>query len=255
MYNKYTVIPYNGVILLISIALCDDEVKYLDIYETKINKIAKKLNIDYEVIRFSNGESLLFYLADNPNKFHIIYLDIITGGINGIETAMEIRKFNQFAKIIFLTSSPSFVYSAFDANATNYLLKNTHDNKFEDIFIQTINKLQLSLNQDVIRFKSNKEDIIFNLNNIIYIESFKRLVIIHLNNDVKHEFYYKLSDLTNELSNKGFILTHRSYLVNLQYIKKITNTDVVLKNEVSVPVSRNLLPNVRNAYISYLNKK
>lgn len=253
MYNKHTLL--NEVFLLISIALCDDEVKFLDFYESKINQIALKLNYDIEVIRFKNGESLLFYLADNPNKFHIIYLDIITGGINGIETAMEIRKFNAFAKIIFLTSSPSFVYDAFDANASNYLLKNIHDNKFEDIFIQTINNLNLSLNQDVIRFKNNKEDIIFNLNDILYIESFKRLIIIYLHNGSVHEFYYKLSDLTNELINKHFILVHRSFLVNLQYIKKITNTEIILKNDTSLPVSRNLLSSVRDSYITYLNKK
>lgn len=239
---------------MVSIALCDDEVKFLDFYEEKLNLIAKKLNISLEIIRFKSGESLLFYLADNPNKFEIIYLDIITGGINGIETALAIRKFNEFAKIIFLTSSPSFVYNAFDANATHYILKDTHDNKFEEIFISTIKSINLNLNTAVIRFKSNKEEIIFNLNEISYIESLKRLVIIHLYNKESHEFYYKLSDLTNELSNKNFILVHRSYLVNLQYIKKITQTEIVLKNKIVIPVSRNHMKELKEKYIEYLNK-
>ena len=62
---------------MVSIALCDDEVKFLDFYEHKISEISKKINLSYEIIRFNNGESLLFYLEDNPNKFQIIFLDII----------------------------------------------------------------------------------------------------------------------------------------------------------------------------------
>src|SRR5690606_20259319 len=119
---------------MISIALCDDEIKYLDFYESKIKEIANKHQLLVDIIRFKNGESLLFYLEDNPNKFDIIYLDILTGGMTGIETAMQIRKFNEFAKIIFLTSSESFVYNAFEAKASNYLIKSLHDDKFETIF-------------------------------------------------------------------------------------------------------------------------
>ena len=239
---------------MVSIALCDDEVKFLDFYEHKISEISKKINLSYEIIRFNNGESLLFYLEDNPNKFQIIFLDIITGGINGIETALEIRKSNKLSKIIFLTSSPSFVYNAFDANASNYLLKDIHDNKFEEVFVSTVKELNSSLSNDIIKFKSNNLDTIFLLNEITYFESYKRLVIVHMSNNEKHEFYYKLSDLTNELETKNYILVHRSYLVNMQYIKKISSDNITLKTNVSIPISRNLRNDVKDRFMKYLNK-
>jgi len=37
---------------MISIALCDDEVKYLDFYEQKIKKIANKHQLLVDIIRF-----------------------------------------------------------------------------------------------------------------------------------------------------------------------------------------------------------
>ena len=114
---------------MITIALCDDETKYLDFYESKLTEISLKHQLMIDVIRFKNGESLLFYLEDHPHKFDIIYLDVITGGMTGIDTALEIRKFNQQSKIIFLTSSESYVYQSFDAKATNYLIKYLHDYK------------------------------------------------------------------------------------------------------------------------------
>ena len=239
---------------MISIALCDDEIKYLDFYESKIKAIANKHKLLVDIIRFKNGESLLFYLEDNPNKFDIIYLDILTGGITGIETAMQIRKFNEFAKIIFLTSSESFVYNAFEAKASNYLIKSLHDEKFEAVFLSTVKSLNRSLPKEVIRFKSQQKDITFNLSDITHFESFKRLVIVYTSNKEVHEFYYKLSDLITGLQDKGFILTHRSFLVNLAYIKTISTNELTLKNNAVIPISRNLLKSVKQSFIEYLNK-
>src|SRR5690554_523612 len=106
---------------MISIAICDNEQIFLNQYHKKLKIVAKKLNIDLDIHQFSSGESLLFHLEDYPNHFQIIYLDIVMDGLNGIETALKLRKLNSAVKIIFLTSSKDYVYSAFDANASNYL--------------------------------------------------------------------------------------------------------------------------------------
>ncbi len=208
--------------MMITIALCDDEVKFLDYYEQKLHIITKKHDILHEIIRFTSGESLLFYLEDHPNQFDIIYLDILTGDKNGIETAKAIRTFNKETKIIFLTSSASFVYDAFDTNPTNYILKNVHDNKFEDIFLSTVKSLKSNPNERQITFKSGKDCIMYPLDDITHFESFKRLVDIHLSSGETVSYYYKLSDLTSALSNENYVLIHRSYLANMQYIKRIS---------------------------------
>lgn len=237
---------------MISIALCDDEVKYLDYYENRITVVAQKLNLPFEIIRFKSGESLLFYLEDNPNKFHLIYLDIITDGINGIETAKKIRNFNSLTKIIFLTSTKSFVFNAFEVNATDYLIKDEHDEKFDILFKKTVSNLQLNFYGKFITFKSNNTDYLFELNQIKYFENYKRLIIIHLHNQESHEFYYKLGDLKNRLEANDFVLVHRSYLVNMQYIKKISKTELTLKDNSLIPVSRTYYNDLKEKFINYL---
>lgn len=237
---------------MISIALCDDEVKYLDYYENRITVVAQKLNLPFEIIRFKSGESLLFYLEDNPNKFHLIYLDIITDGINGIETAKKIRNFNSLTKIIFLTSTKSFVFNAFEVNATDYLIKDEHDEKFDIVFKKTVSNLQLNFYGEFITFKSNNTDYLFELNQIKYFENYKRLIIIHLHNQESHEFYYKLGDLKNRLEANDFVLVHRSYLVNMQYIKKISKTELTLKDNSLIPVSRTYYNDLKEKFINYL---
>lgn len=239
---------------MISIALCDNEDIYLERYQSKLESLAKKLNINLDIIRFSSGESLLFYLEDHPNKFQLIYLDIVMGGINGIETALQIRKFNTFVKIVFLTTSKDFVYSAFDANATNYLIKDLHDDKFDEVFHSVYNTIKQNQNQPVLTISTKQGSVFVPFQDIAYFESVKRILICHKSNKQKIEYYYKISDLHEELKSKDFVLVHRSYLVNMQYILKLTKTDVYLKNGVILPVSRNNYDATKTELMHYLNK-
>lgn len=224
---------------MISIALCDNEDVFLDLYQSKLELISQKFNIHLDITRFSSGESLLFYLADNLNKFQIIYLDIMMNGINGVDTALEIRKLNPLVKIIFLTSSTEFVYHAFDANASNYLIKDLHDNKFEDVFMTSVKEIQRQDNQPHFTMTSQKGSVLIPFRDIVYFESYKRLLICHTASKKTFEYYYKISDLAEDLKDKSFILVHRSYLVNFQYILKLTKSEVYLKDGSILPVSRN----------------
>lgn len=238
---------------MISIALCDDEVKYLDYYENKIATICQDNNLMYDIIRFISGEALLFYLEDYPNKFDIIYLDILTGGMSGIETAKQIRKFNEKTKIIFLTNSDSYVFNSFETNPTDYLLKDIHESKFAETFLKTVSKINLKTNPEVYIFKSRGKEVTIPLNEIAFIESYQRQVIVNMYNKEKHEFYYKLSALTSELKPHNFVLIHRTYLVNLQYIKTLSRNEVTLKNGLTLIVSRPHYESLKNRYIEYLN--
>ncbi len=239
---------------MISIALCDNEDIYLERYHSKLESLAKKLNINLDIIRFSSGESLLFYLEDHPNKFQLIYLDIVMGGINGIETALQIRKLNTFVKLVFLTTSKDFVYSAFDANATNYLIKDLHDDKFDQVFNSVYKEIKQNHNQPALTISTKQGSIFVPYQDIAYFESVKRILVCHKSNKQKIEYYYKISDLHEELKSKDFVLVHRSFLVNMQYILKLTKTDVYLKNGVILPVSRNNYDATKTQLMHYLNK-
>ena len=83
------------------------------------------------------------------------------GGINGIETALRIRKLNSAVKIIFLTSSTDYVFNAFDANASHYLIKDLHDDKFDDVFINVYNQVK-SHNSEPLFSITTKQEKLFN---------------------------------------------------------------------------------------------
>ena len=63
-------------------------------------------------------------------SFDISFLDILMPGENGIETAKEIRQYDNNMKIIFLTSSPEFAVQSYTVGAYFYQLKPVWEESF-----------------------------------------------------------------------------------------------------------------------------
>ncbi len=101
------------------IAICDDEKTFLVKLKKDISDILN--GSDYELAEFQSGESLLF--AYNEQKYDIIILDIEMNGINGLDTAREIRRCDRSAVMAFLTSYESFAVQGYEVKAERYILK------------------------------------------------------------------------------------------------------------------------------------
>ena len=70
---------------------------------------------------FSGGEE---FLADfRRGKYDLIFLDIYMEGINGIQTAAEIRRQDKSVRLIFVTTSNDFAAESYSLRADYYLLK------------------------------------------------------------------------------------------------------------------------------------
>lgn len=176
-------IPYiqRTVKITLTVYLCDDNQKILDQYASLIENIAKKNNIEVSISSFNTGEQLLFSLLDSPNKADIIYLDILMGQINGIDTAKKLRENGCLSEIIFLTSSEDYVYGAFDISPVHYLLKTvTSTDKFEQVFLKAAFLIQKKKSEVFICDFGNVKKVIL-IKDISYFEIWKRVVTVHYN--------------------------------------------------------------------------
>ena len=86
--------------------------------------------------------------------------------------------------------------------------------------------------------------------NIIYIETSRHKNFFYTKTQV-YSIYKKLSELEAELEAYGFVRVHLSFLVNMQYIEKISSYVLWLSNgkEISVPKSR--YADVKKKYAAY----
>ena len=70
------------------------------------------------------------FLAAFPSKeYQVIFLDICMEGTNGIETARILRRADPDLLLVFVTSSPEYVWDAFPVHPFDYLLKPYREEK------------------------------------------------------------------------------------------------------------------------------
>lgn len=239
---------------MLKIALCDDNNIYIDELSKILKDISMKNKFEIEISKFSCGEDLFEFCENHKNYFDVLFLDILMGGINGIQTASKIRQFDKDVFIVFVTSSKEYALDSYSVNAYGYILKPFSYSSIEEKLINIKDKLDTN-KKNIIYVKSNQDIISVNLNKVIYFESNLRKITAYLTDGNDITFYNKLNDMENQIDSTVFVRTHRSYLVNLTYIKNIIASDVITTTEEYIPISKKYLSDVKDNFTKYMKSK
>lgn len=238
---------------MLTIYLCDDDEILIKKYEGYLIGFLEEYNIEAQLKLFTSGEQLLFYIEDTSQYPDIVILDIIMKDINGIEVAKELRRKRYNTQIIFLSSDESFVFDSFNYSPLNYLLKeNLSYTKCKEVLMRAI-ELYEKKNREIVMIKSGRSILPIELNDIIYAESSNRIILLNCK-DNTYQFYSTLSNLEIKLVDKRFLRVHRSFIVNLNYIKKMDHCEITLNNLTKIPIGVTYMKNLKKEYARYLMK-
>ena len=86
-------------------------------------------NVECE--HYPSGDAFLAQFT--AGAVQAVFLDICMEGTNGIETARQLRGQDPELLIVFVTSSPEYVWDAFPVHPFDYLLKPYQEEKFEHL--------------------------------------------------------------------------------------------------------------------------
>lgn len=235
---------------MIKAAICDDQDIFREIMQEKIYRVCRDEGIEIEIDRYKSGNDLIENLKKDNFVYDILFLDILMNGINGIETAKEIRKFDSRMQIILCTSSKDYILEGYEVEAVGYFLKDEDDERLLKIFKRAIKKTNRNYEEYVLLNLKNSIRTVY-LKDIEFIEVTNRTLSVHTKNEII-EFNGKMQEMIDKLKDKNFILTHRSYLVNISKIKDITQSTIRLKSGKEILLSRLRSKVVREAYLDYI---
>lgn len=224
------------------IALCDDERIFTDIFREKLEMTAEKCGIECTVSAFLNGAEMISML----NRFDAVFLDVDMPGLSGEETAEYIIGSEKTLPIIFVTNHDDFVFSSFKYRPFGFLRKRYIDSELEDI-IKRLDKYLTEIER-CYTFNSHNKLISVRLSDINYIEVYGHEILVHTANAVMPTSK-SLSVIEKELSEYGFIRTHKSYIVNTRYIFSVERSSIILSNGENLPVSRTKLADIKQTLI------
>ena len=230
----------------LKICICDDEKSQRDLLQMFVGKWARKKHVDVSVSVYDSAESFLFHYEDDKSQ-DILLLDIQMAELSGIELAKQLRKENDLVQIIFITAISDYIAEGYEVSALHYLLKPVGEDKLFDVLDKAVERLQKS--QQTLLVNTSEEIVRVLLSDIVFVESFAHYVLISTNNG-DLETRANIGDM-EKLLGKAFVRCHRSYIVGLRHVRRITKTAVVFDDGREVPVSRRLYGDVNLAFIEY----
>ena len=235
--------------------ICDDTLSDLNNLEIILKAYALNNNISIEIEKYNNPVELIKNVSNSSQDYQIFFLDVVMPK-NGIDTAKKIRSFCENPIIIFTTSSKEFAIDAFSVRAYDYILKPLEQDKVFECINRLLNEIN-NVPKSTCKIKTNDLTITsINIKDIAYIESINRRIQFYMKNgDVitsttLHSKF--LESIPFDYAKFGFINCHASYVVNMNYIKAITDKSFSLKNDEKIPISKSMLQTVKKTYINYL---
>ncbi len=228
------------------IAYCEDEKVQAVFLKELVEEWETKSKERCSINLYTSAEQMLFEHSDFF-PFDFIILDIELDQMNGIELARNIRKIDTKVTIAFLSNSREYVFDGYEVAAIRYLMKPITKEQLFPLLDMILHNATKKKEYLIVGFEGEK--IKLELSDILYVEAFGHYVSI-ITSKQTFETKMNMKEIAQELNN-SFIATHRSYIVNLGYIEKITKTECILKDGQQIPISRNSYKSVNEAFIAY----
>ena len=207
------------------------------------------LNTHLEIKSFSSANQINLSL----DIFDILLLDIDLPNKSGIDFANEYIKICPNSKIIFISTHNELVFDSFKVHPYSFIRKENINIELNDTLFDLLDLMMLHKKELIISTKGHT--IAIQQNEIIYIESLKHYCYIYTNS-VSEPFKFRTSmhHILKELT-FYFYRINRSYIINLNEIKKIKNGKVILRNNIEIAIQRGQIKKFQNTYDHFLCRK
>ena len=231
------------------ILVCDDEEKCRIFLSDEIKKFFLQMKKDYILDYYSSGDQVLFHYK--PGFYDIAFFDVEMQGTNGIEAAKRIRVMDRNVIIIFATAHKNTVFSSFAAEPLTFLTKPLFHREVEEALQRAMKQLDHARARKFV-YEINKTTAVLPVKDILYFESNGRKAdIVTLYGRIT--FYSKLDTLQQNPSLQNFIRSHKSYLINPDYIMEIGNGGIELTTKELLPIRRGAYKELREQFFRYLS--
>jgi two-component system LytT family response regulator len=210
----------------------------------------------------SNGLAEIAGATSDPDKAvdlvvslnpDILFLDIKMPGKSGFDVLDDLRKISSVKPyIVFTTAYDEFAIKAFEYAAFDYLLKPVEPQRLRDTILRCIDSRRTGLGQKPelllgsykkLMFRNMSGIVFFDPEEIVYIEASGNYSVFHLSNSRTETVTTLLGKVEDQLSHDRFFRISRSFVINLDYLKKVNNKQlqcILIKNgfEFKCEISR-----------------
>lgn len=202
-------------------------------------------NIEYwrEKLRFLDQKVKCYENFDLSINYNL-------GICDSIDDLIKLKDINNKCILIFIIDNYEQIFEYQKFNIHYYLRKNFFEKDIEKIKDSLIALLKNK--NKVIKYKSGLIEYEINIDNRLYIESYRNEIIIHTKL-LDYSRRFSLKKILKELDNR-FVQCHKSYLVNIENVTSLFYDHLEINNIIKIPVGRKYQLLVKNKYQNYQNR-
>lgn len=205
-----------------------------------------------EILTASSGAEALRVLSERAVR--IAFLDIHMPGLNGMELARALMTLAEPPSVVFVTADEARAVEAFELRAADYLLKPVRLERLRQAVARVVELGDTAgLGDDevlpvtvgsVVRFVRRSE--------VRWVRAQGDYSRLHTGDGIGHLVRVPISELEGRWVDAGFLRIHRSSLVRVAAVTEVRLSGaepVVVIGDTVLPVSRRLVPAVRDALV------
>ena len=229
-----------------NIAIVEDEDLAAQALIDHIKQYEAQTGQSFQIFRFANGAD---FLQDYRAVYAVVFLDVQMPKMNGLETALQLRRCDKNVSIIFITNLVQYALKGYEVDAVSYLIKPV---SYYDFSMKFKKALDIYLLNEDRSFTVNTPGGLCRISTdkLMYVEIMNHRLFYHLIDDVI-EMTGVLSGVEQQLSRFGFLRCNKCYLVNPKFIVKVKGSTVQVGDnllQISRPRRAAFLAELANWY-------
>ena len=237
----------------IKLAICDDEPIAAQVEGSAIKKAFNEHGINVQMKIFNS----VFCLEDvmRQEDFDLLVIDIMMPHENGFSFVKRLREKGNKIDVIFVSSNEDKVFDSFRLTPFAFIRKS---NLIHDTLVTVKTYVEAGhakKKEEKYSFTCNRNIRSVSVNDIVYVENQRHSQEIHLLDGNIFAVNKTMADLEDELSAYSFARVQRGFIVNFEHVRSINRDGISLDNGEHIPISRDLVKNIKEKYMYFLQGK
>ncbi|MCD8022897.1 MAG: LytTR family DNA-binding domain-containing protein [Lachnospiraceae bacterium] len=235
-----------------NIAIFNDDPSILSELASLISSLFVPYDLSMVIETFSVLDELL-ERSLNSGFFDIYFLDIDASGADVIAVAKKIRHMNaEKSLLVYMSDRAEMVFEVLETQPMAFLRKQLFAEDIGPLVRWLCDHVSELSNTVITVCDETGHAVKIDYKSVLYVEAKEKYQDIAYV-DGRQMLRCSMNTMEETLAPWGFFRVHRSYLVNLLYVRKMEPGCVVLENGTRLPVSRQRRKKTQEALQSYLS--
>lgn len=223
----------------------DDDVQFTKLIEKDMFAYFSEFSDKINIYKYNDNFTDIVL----NNNFDFAFIDIDLKSANGFDIATMIMESNPKCFLVFVSNKTNLVHFSMIHQPFFFIRKINYKNDLK-IFFYLVEKFVEKNRFIDLNYKYVKARI--NVKNIICIEVKQHQLIIYSNDNIYYD-NRTLKKFMTVINDINFIQIHKSYVINLNYLKSFKQSGlVVLSNDMVLNIGRTYRKEFINSYEDFL---